>query len=680
MTRFVGIALAFAVATAGVLLWPRAQSGADDTSTEATPTTMTEEEREALELLRKDKPLSARRIADEVLDADPDSMVGHYVVGRVLHGSEGSLARAIFHLGRAREAYEKRYRVHPRMPGVPWRFHQEILFHIQAVAQQMEEYDYQLEMLDYHDKLYRPKLVGEHAWPLMKLGRLDEAREVAQEAAGLVDPWQRSLGLNAMCAIENAGRDRVAAMTACRGAFEHSRKQDAKLPEVDAEHQSRLAVHAYNAALAARQAFEPDEAEKLALAGTKRLAFTTANPWRLLTGLYLDHGRGADAVAAMREMHRWRSRQPPELRDQDAAETDVQFATLLLVAGRTQTGLELVERAIDRPDRRGLTSTEPWQALGAHSLLRRALRRAHDEILAEKASYSGGGDGWMAGLDPRDGLRRWADDERIIGALDSDDRLVDTFRVFGEAGLTPVPVWLLGDLVDVLGPGVTAVVLRMAKQRDSSPGLEPYLEAIEVDIHYARGRYATAAQQAIDVIAALPPDEKLLLARVAAVGARAARERGDRALEVELLEQAYGFDRSTIRRLGMSLPVNVRSTGGDAGRAADLLRRSPRLRASDDGFEIEVTGTGESLSICLRTRVQAELMCTVVPAPPEDDEAEPEPLTPERIVELFHEQAFAMPLGLTGVDMSSLDGSTTVSEQATRERIEDVLGKAAGEN
>ena len=679
MKRVAGISAAVAIAMACVMLCPRARSGADDTSgDDPIPNKMTDAEREALELLRQDRPLSARRIAGEVLDHDPDSMVGHYVVGRVLHESEGSLARAMYHMGRARELYEKRYKVYPRMPGSPWRFHQEMLFHIQAVAQQMEEYDYQLTVLDFHDQLYRPRLVGEHAWPLMKLGRITEARAVAEEAAGLVDAWQKSLGLNALCAIENAGRDRAAANAACAAAFEHSKLVDAGLSDVDAEHRSRVAVHAYNAALAARQAFAPEDAERFALAGTKRLAFTTANPWRFLCGLYLDHGRGADAVAAMREMHSWRSRQPPQLRDQDSAETDVMFATLLLVAGRTDAAIRLVDRAIERPDRRGLTSTEPWQALGAHALLRRALRRAHDERRAEAASYGGGGDSWLSRSGPRERVRRWADEERIIGALSDDDRLVDTFRVFAERGITPVPVWLLGDLVEVLGAGVAAVVLRRVRERDDSPELEPYLRAFEVDVHLARGDDAKAAARALDVLAALPSAETLLLARVAASGAKAARRKGDRALELQLLEQAYAYDRSVIRRHGLSLPVTILAgPAADAQEAARLLGHSPRLRRADTGFELEVSGSADSLAICLRSPARAELMCTVIPEPAEG--ADPEPITAERIVELFHDQAFAMPLGLTGIDMNSLDGSTTVSEQATRERIEDILGKAADE-
>ena len=44
-----------------------------------------------------------------------------------------------------------------------------------------------------------------------------------------------------------------------------------------------------------------------------------------------------------------------------------------------------------------------------------------------------------------------------------------------------------------------------------------------------------------------------------------------------------------------------------------------------------------------------------------------------RLVDAFHKQALAMPLGLTGTDLSSLDGSTTVAEQAVRQRLKGVL-------
>lgn len=683
----VRLKLAIAALCAAGLLAPMLVRG-DDTGggTEGVSAAwMSPKEKEAFDLLQKGKPVTARRVAEAVLVEQPESIIGHYVLGRVLHEAEGALSRAIFHLGHARELYEVRFPVSGDPATAPWKFHRDLLLSVSSLAGEMEEYQYQLEMLQFHDVLYRPARPGEHAWPLMKLGRWQEARAQAEKAKGMKDPGQRSFGLNALCAIERASHDRAAARAACAAAFDNAVAIEATLPEIDPEHRSSLAVHAYNAALAARADFAAEEAEKLALAGTKKLAFTPANPWRFLVNLYVDGGRGGDAATALREMHRWRMRQPPQLRDQDRAENDVSVATVLLLAGRTEAALRLVDRAIEFPDRRGLSSTNEWQARAANVLVRGAIRRAHVEILEEAASARDeSGPGLGAGA--RERLRQWADDEMVSGVLHDDDRLVDTFRLFGERGITPVPVWLLGDLVDVVGPGVMAVVLRMVREREKQPKLEPYWQAIEAEVHLARGRTGDARRLAELALGALPETEALLRARAAAVAAMAAREDGDRNAELGFLGRAYTIDPSIIRRMGLSLPARFAGSGPESGQVIAMLRRSPRFRSSEGGFQIDVSASPGDYRICLRSPEGNELRCapdaagaTPPPAPPPPKPGEkvepPEPMTAVKAVEEFHRQAFAMPLGLTGEDMNSLDGSTTVAEQAVRDRVDKMLGE-----
>lgn len=670
--RRLGLAILLACLAMPVLV--RGDDIAADTQAEAW---MSPKEHEAQGALDKDQMVTARRLADALLADDPDSIVGHYVLGRVLHESEGQLGAAIYHLGRARELFERRYPP-PLAEDAPWKFHRELLLSIASLAGEIEDYEYELQMLDYHDQLYQPDRIGERAWPLMKLGRIDEARDAANRAKAMRDPGERSLGLNALCAIERGTDDRDAALAACKAAFDNAAASDALLPDLDPDHQSTLAVHAYNAALAARAAFQPAEAERFAVAGTKRLAFTPANPWRFLVGLYLDEGRGDEAAKALREMQRWRLRQPPQLRDQDRAEDDVAIAIALALAGRTEPALRLVDRAIEFPDRRGLASTSAWQERAAHLIVRRAIRRADDELLAEAAS---------TGDDPRGGTfarareaaRRWADDEDLAGLLDDDDRLIETVMLFGERGATPLPPWLVGELVPVLGPGVVAAVLDRARARPHPPQLEPYWKALEAEVRLAEGKTGDARDLAKQALAGLPDTEVLLRARTIAVEAEAAHEDDDGAAELAALEHAYALDPSVIRRLGLSLPAVFHGSGPGAADVVAMLARSPRFREQAGGFQVDVTGLGGgAFQICLRSPEGNQLRCV-----PEDGAPQPPakpgtpPPTAADAVEAFHHEAFAMPLGLTAVDMTSLDGSTTVAEQAVRAQVDQMLDELA---
>jgi len=658
----------------------------------------TDAEDEVYRLFAEHKLLTARRKVEALLENDPDSIIGHYVFGNVLRDAEGQLPEAMQHLGRARELFEERYDPRQRTPGSPWPLHREILFSIQSLAAELEQHEYRLQILDYYDSLYDPNLTAEHAWPLMQLGRYDEAREYAEKASELVQPHQRSLGLNARCAVEAEAGSRAKRFEACQAAFDFA-SQRAKLDPRDAAPDERtpLTVHAYNAALAAQAVSRPDEVERLALEGTKRLEFTPANPWRLLVRTYTDQGRMEEALTALREMQSWRRRQPAYMRDQDRAETDAAYATFLLVAGETERAERAATRALERPDRRGLTSSSAEQALGANALLRRAIRRAHAEHLREEASWNGTWDRWRGrGRALSSGLSAKTDDERVIAVLSDDDRLYATFRIHVSGGLEPLPPWLLGDLVDILGPGVVHVALERAAQmeadaEDGTPELtQPYRDALMAEVELAWGNDDEARALAEKALAGLPDAEVLLRSRVLAIASEAARGQGDDAAALEFLVAAMDADAGVVRRMGLSLPVRIvqRGSGPAAERLAVLLGRSPRL-GRGEGFQVVIEGESSSLSACLMSPQGGQLACAQAPAPQvedevgqaasETDETEPpaEPPTEQEIAALvaksFHDKAFAMPVGLANVDLGSLDGTSTVSSEAVREHMREVL-------
>lgn len=631
----------------------------------------TDEEHELLELLEENQLVTARRKVDALLKTNDESMVGHYVLGRVMRESEGNLPASMYHLGRARQIYENDYRVHPRPEDAPWQFHRELLYHIQATAQEMEEFSYQLDIIAYHDVLYSPDLDAQRAWPLMRLGRVKKARKAARLAMKSSDAYQRKLGLNVYCAVQGELQERKRYYEACLEAYEAAKKGDVQ--GVDEKHESTIAVHAFNAAVAARAALMPEEAEKLAREGTKRLSFTPANPWRVLVRLYTDQGRMKNAVEALREMQAWRRKQPPAIRSQSRAESDVVFSTVLLVAAMPQTGLRLLNMALDRPDRRGLTSSTPEQALGAHALLRRALAKTQLELAAERASYDDGVS--LTRSVYGSAARRFdilTDEERVVSVLTDTDRLVSTLRVFVRGGIEPVPVWLVGDLVQILGPGVMTVALDLAREAEDDDDIKPYFDALAAEIALADGDEERALKLAKRALKGLPKSEALLKARTAAVAAEAALADGDDELHLEFLGAVMELDPSVIRRRGMQLPASVKSSSSSiAKQVRALIADSPRIAQRSDGFRVKITGD-DALEICLYTPDDAKLACAEL----ERREKERDEAFATRAAKAFHTQALAMPLGLSAADLASLDSSTTVAEQAAREKLDQLLEDA----
>jgi tetratricopeptide (TPR) repeat protein len=562
---------------------------------------------------------------------------------------------------------------------------------VQNVAGQMELSEYQLDVLGYHDFLYDPDLLAERVWPLIRLRRFDEARGFAAQAMANADPGERSRGLNAYCAIEGEAGRRRAYFDACMQAYKNADARRAQGEQV------QVTVHAYNAAMAALAVGRPDEAEKLLLDGARGLEFTTANPWRELLRIYLDGGKLTEAVGALREMQRWRKRQPAYLRDQDRAETEVAFATMLLVAGESNAALKAVDRAMLQPDRRGVTSSNHEQALGAHALLRRALMRVRRERMREDAAA----EGWLGTIRGTamawlEGFRESPDDERIRSVLADEDRLTATLRLGVRGGMEPMPVWLVGDLVDVLGPGVVSVGLDRAAKFDGSadPRVAAHL-SLRAEVALARGDEAVALKFAREALAKLGPGEVLLRGRVLSLAAKAALERGEEATGVSYLEETLRVDGGALRRRGMALPARVESTGGDlAADVAGAIERSPRFE-SGRGFVVRVTTKPKGVSVCLLSVRGDRLKCVDVeremrsveddggdagskPPPasakkPKRSEPETDEALAKRAARVFQHRVFAAEVTLSNLDMQSLDGRVSAGSEAARERMEGML-------
>lgn len=634
----------------------------------------TAEERETIKLYQENQLLTARTQAERLLAANPDSAIGHYVLGSVLREADGSLPRAMAHLGRARGVLEEAYGAQPP-EGPLTELHREVLFANIGVAGELEEYDFETTLLEYYDKLYDPDLLGQRAWLELKRRHYDDARIWAKRAVGSADPWQQSLGKNALCAIESEARERAAAKQSCLDALTYAR-QRAQLAEQRKKPDPAgrgIAVHAFNAALAAQGFLAYDEAERLAREGAQERELTVANPWRFLTQLYLDQARVPEALGAAHQMLEWRMRLPAYLREQATAEADSALALLLLVVGEPKSAFGLASRALDRPDRRGLTSVRYEQSLAGHALLRRAARRTWAEQKAEQASARG----FLAGAKE---LIRWlpdpienaADEERIRGVMADEDCLLASLRPYVNGGMDPGPTWLVGDLIEILGPGVVKIMLARARQaeRNLVPVI-PLHDALAAELEAALGNTEQAVVWAEKAGRTLPKGEALLRARTAAVGARAAEREGLLAKALGFYAQAMQSDPGVFRRQGWGIPAVVKvGQGGEPAEAiAELLRHSPRLAASSAGFVVRVDSSASGTKICVLMPDGSKLSCTDV-APAQGENALGHA---QRAIDAFHQNAFAMRVGLSATDLNSLDGSNTVADDKQRERLRGVL-------
>ncbi len=584
--------------------------------------------------------VSARSLARRALDEDRTSYRAHYLLGVVQHRAESNLPKSLHHLERARAGFDAE---HGAVLGEtdPARFlAYRILFELMDVHGEMDHHEERIAF----SELITTRIGVEHrasaAWPLMKLGRFEEARQVVEEALASEDGWSRAVARTSRCAIESELRNREEAYEACKAAAEPVRSKG----------RGGGAVELTNAGAAAEELLRFDEAERLYLEAARRNPETSVNPWGRLVHLYLSQGRFAEALGGWRQMRAYRARRSQTHFDQqDWAESQMAGASVLLVGGKVAEAAAVLRRVVARPDRQGTSSASSDQNEAGGALMARTVFLEAARQLEEQAAIGP----FFAGLGLRLEaaqlrLEGWREGRRASRILANPERLVTTLRP-EVPGSLELPGWLDAEVIGLVGPGVARAALDVAEAEETLPPEEsfPVFGAYRAEAAWLAGDLETAARLGAEVVQRAGRGFTLVAARAAAVAADAETRlrRTDAALARfrEALEREPGV----IRRLGLRLPVRLSGVGAVGEAAAERLAWSSGLRVVPWGFLLEVRDNGARL----RAFDGSELVAVPV-APPPPDEADP-----ARYLARAVQRGLLVPLiDITQADVRSLEG------------------------
>jgi hypothetical protein len=225
---------------------------------------------------------------------------------------------------------------------------------------------------------------------------------------------------------------------------------------------------------------------------------------------------------------------------------------------------------------------------------------------------------------------------------------------------------------------VVQAALARARASETLDGASGYFEAFELEVAWQQGRLPDVRERAEAALRELPEAEVLLRARIALRAAQAALAQGERGRAVELLGLVMQRDPGAVRRLGAALPCRFEVQASPlALRAAELLRRSPRLAEAGTGFRVRVDAQGEAGRACLLGPDGGLLACArAAPRAGEDAEARA-----RRLARELHQAAFAPRVELTQADLASLDGAPTASGRGGEEVglvLSELLAPGAG--
>lgn len=600
------------------------------------------DELEAFFALVSQRLIHARELATKLLQKRPRSFIAHYVMGEVEHDAEANFPRAVYHLEQARALFEQKYGPKPG-DETPWRWHSRIVLSLAFAYGEIEQHEKKLGLLQKYNDLYDPDRLADRAWPLMKLRKFTEARKAAQEGIDTGDTRQREVAYNSLCAIEfEAGNDDQS-YEACKRAMDNARSMGSDLDPADL----------MNFAEASRSVFKLDEAERIDREAADAAIAWYGNPWSELAELYLREGRLSESLSALREIPRYRAQRPPHVRESDRNENRRALSSFFVVLGRHDDALRITQKALVAPDRRGHNSRDKAQDLSVAALLDASAHRLKAERALEHASALSLRQRFAAQLSALgERILAWSSARKALRAVADESRLSGSFQI-GTARAAVMPPWLAGELVEALGPGAARAAISGARGQDKRELSSAYYDAFEGEAAYHAGDDEDAEQLLAQALGRLPEAEQLLRARTLVLLASLRMARGAEATALRDYERTMQMDPSVLRRTGLSLPVRIQASGELGEDVASAIERSPRFDAGRQGLQIQIRADRAQGEACLIGVSGAELACGRAQAKANENADQ----LIEKLVDDFHERAFAPHLDLTQVDANSLDGS-----------------------
>lgn len=603
---FIGIALALAL---GAPVESRLPQTAETTAK------LTLSVGEMQELMKNDKDLIDQRTrAEKMLKANAKDYKAHLLLGYVLHHAEGDLARARYHLDKSHKYVLKA--VSNDMEAR--QFYGIICFELLMVLTEMDQYEDKITLLrEMSSTMSNKELwMSEMAWPLMKLDKEKEARQIIQQILSSGNPGARINAWNTLGALESDLGHYQAAYDAFDGLLkEAARYSKPNITFYRNMGEACLPLGLYEDAekyysQAAKLPFEDD---------------SFSNPYQDLTSIYLSQARFSEAMNAMKKTVEWSNATKPFLYQQSMADNTQLKGMLQLELGLPAEAVDTLQLLVQRPDRRGGTSlridqTEAGNLLCWRTALKTNLQR-NQERLAATSFFSGAFSliryGWQRLTKGKTTLstdamyvslvweniqmRRQIDQaEKRIAALSANSQRIRASMLPYDTQSVITTEWMRPNLMGIWGTGLSQAAIEDIRQKppERYAVAEPFLAALQGEIAFLNGSYRRSAELFSVAMKTLPRQEALLRYRTETRLAMALLKCGKESEALQLFQHVISGDGAMLREAEARLPIIAKVNASEQSSSFNSavlkgLKRSPRFKVGSRGLQLIVSSAGK---------------------------------------------------------------------------------------
>ena len=550
-------------------------------------------EREAKVAFYTQKRNRARTLAEKALNEQARPILGAMILAQVYEESEGNFPKALYWIREATHWLVEACGTRPTAAAE--QMHKDLLIKESFILGDMDQREEQLNALNRFDQIYKPPRDELKIWPLVKLGRFEEARSIGFKQIQSENQFVRSRAFNGMMAIECEARNRKA-------SYEWGMKG-----HIDAREQS--CVIALNMGLASRQCFKFDEEERfnrIALKAEDRDC--SSSPFIQSSATYLIRGEFQKSISALSS---WAPSTAMEWM-QSHMRVKARRAELMYGLGVWRRGLKEIHDVVTYPDRAAGTDSASEEMLNLESyMLYWALLEGERIASAERRAIRGLS-AWLKAQPKRifDAWKQWKIKRQIIRFATYHVNLIDLIKPY----FSSVMPWYSSLLVYVLGEGVIKAALDQARNEEAQdyPKIaNAYLDGYEAELSWKQGDYERCLLLVERALETVPKAAKLFRYRLIALRWAARYAEADEVVhddDLHLLLSEYPLP---LRLLNLKLPVRMRTSGGQYGQAVlEALERSPRFSLDENAaLSLQVIEDAQRIKICLLGRQGNRYRC-----------------------------------------------------------------------